>query len=190
MKETEQRNEKANFREHYQEAINKSEDDFEKNLIFLSSGALGLTLIFIEKIVPPKDSICLYFLILGWVLLAITLAINLISHLISKKYLQKSQRDYDEYVNETIDFDKLDEKLSKRNKKMDCINWISVIIFISGILSIVLYTSLNFQNMAKKTTPNTKTTIRVEKVQLGRTSPTPPKPVVQNTIAKPNNDKK
>ncbi len=190
MIETEQRNEKANFREHYQVAINKSEDDFEKNLIFLSSGALGLTLIFIEKIVPPKDSICLYLLIIGWGLLALTLAVNLISHLISKKDIQKSQSDYDNYVNETIDYDKLVEKQTIRNKKMDCINWLSVIIFISGILTIVLYTSLNFQNMAKKTTSSTKTTIRVEKVQLGRTSPTPQKPVVQNTIAKPNKDKK
>ena len=181
-KDKEIRNKKADFREHFQEAINKSEDDFEKNLIYLSSGALGLTLIFIEKIVPPQNSVYLFFLILGWALLTITLAVNLISHLISKKYIQQSQRDYDEYENQLIEYDKLDKSLSKRNNTIDKINWFSVVFFVLGIVSIVFYTSVNFYNMAKQNNTTTSNkVVKSEKINLGRTVPVPQKPIVNTT---------
>ena len=185
-----QRTEKADFRELYQQAINKSEDDFEKNIIYLSSGALGLTLIFIEKIVSPYNSVYLFFLILGWSLLTITLAVNLASHLISKKFIQKSQIDFDDYINEALDYEKLDKNITSRNKKIDWINWISLALFILGILSIVLFTSLNFINMAKQKDNSTvKNSSKSVKVELGRVIAIPQKPIVNNSSTKPTKNK-
>ena len=170
------------FRKYYQEAINKSEDDFEKNLIYLSSGALGLTLIFIEKIVPPQNSIYLFLLILGWVLLTVTLGINLVSHLISKKYIQKSQSEFDDCIHLKITWDEHYENSLKRNKNIDIINWVSLGLFILGIISIVIYTSINFNNMAKqKNTTTQNKVVKSEKINLGRTVPVPQKPIVNTT---------
>jgi anaerobic C4-dicarboxylate transporter len=181
------------FRKYYQEAINKSEDDFEKNLIYLSSGALGLTLIFIEKIVPPQNSIYLFLLILGWVLLTVTLGINLVSHLISKKYIQKSQSEFDDCIHQKITWDEHYENSLKRNKNIDIINWVSLGLFILGIISIVIYTSINFNNMAKqKNTTTQNNVVKSEKINLGRTVPVPQKPIVNitntNSTKKKNNE--
>ncbi|MEY3500718.1 MAG: hypothetical protein RL308_2387 [Bacteroidota bacterium] len=189
-KDKNQRTEKADFREHYQQAINKSEDDFEKNIIYLSSGALGLTLIFIEKIVPPYNSVYLFFLIFGWSLLTITLAVNLASHLISKKFIQKSQIDFDDYINDSIDYEELDKNITSRNIKIDWINWISLALFILGILSIVLFTSLNFINMAKQKDSSTEKKIsKSVKVELGRVIALPQKPIVNNSSTKSTKNK-
>ncbi len=44
-------------REKIQEVIGKTEDYFEEKLTYISAGALGLTLTFIEKIIPLTDSV-------------------------------------------------------------------------------------------------------------------------------------
>lgn len=45
----------------------KSEDDYEKNLVYISSGTLVLSLTFIEKIVPLQGSTVVWFLIASWI---------------------------------------------------------------------------------------------------------------------------
>lgn len=44
----------------------KSEDNFEKNLIFITSGTLLLSLTFIEKIVPLANAKGIVWLIISW----------------------------------------------------------------------------------------------------------------------------
>ena len=120
-----------------QKAIDETEALFEKNLTYLSAGALGLSLTFIEKITPLDQAIALVFLIIGWILLSLTLAINLVSLLISKNYILKSQREYD---NEEPD---VFENIKKRNVIINAINWIVVILLVLGIASIVVFSSIN-----------------------------------------------
>ena len=43
-------------RDAFQKAIENSENDFEKNLTYISAGALGLSLAFIEKIVKLENA--------------------------------------------------------------------------------------------------------------------------------------
>src|SRR5688500_4917696 len=77
--------------------MGKSQDDFEKQLSFISAGALGLSLIFTEKIVKDiskADLKCL--LVAGWILLAVTLFINLISHLLATLNCRKTLQEYHE----------------------------------------------------------------------------------------------
>ena len=61
--------------------IQKSESDdlFEKAITFISSGALGLTLAFHDKIVPVENSVAVLLIAIGWFLLVATLFINLIT---------------------------------------------------------------------------------------------------------------
>ena len=59
---------------------NKSQDDFEKYINLIASGALALTITFIDKIVPISDAVFIWIIATGWGLLSLTLLLNLFSH--------------------------------------------------------------------------------------------------------------
>ncbi|MBK7128283.1 MAG: hypothetical protein IPM74_12340 [Crocinitomicaceae bacterium] len=124
-------------REIFQRAIESSENDFEKNLTYISAGSLGLSLAFIEKIVPLEFAKCKIFLILGWTLLTITLATNLASHLISIFFISKSRDDYDSQNKDS------EKNVKSRNKIISGINWATLVLLILGIGSIVYFSSIN-----------------------------------------------
>jgi hypothetical protein len=155
-------------RETFQKAIENSENDFEKNLTYISAGALGLSLAFIEKIVSLENADHSYFLVIGWTLLTITLGLNLVSHLISKHFIKISRDEFDKKDRTVI------LKIKKRNGKIDCINWITVALLILGISSIVIFSSINTVNMAKSNTKQTQQSETTKKEKFGRTIPVPP----------------
>lgn len=138
-------------RDKIQDVIAKTEDHFENKLSAISAGALGLTLTFLEKIIPLENSISAIFLIIGWTFLVLTLLLNLISHMISKHFSHKTLLDLDKSKT-SRQYKVTYFKVIKRNKKIDCLNWISVITIILGISFIVLFSSVNvLQKVNKKT---------------------------------------
>ena len=167
-------------REAFQKAIENSENDFEKNLTYISAGALGLSLAFIEKIVKLENADYSVFLIVGWALLMLTLGINLVSHLVSKHFIKLSRDEFDKKERSVI------LKIKKRNGKIDCINWVTVIFLILGISSIVVFSSINTVSMAKnKNSKQTQQSDTTKKEKFGRTIPVPP-PQTKDTSKKKN----
>jgi hypothetical protein len=120
----------------------KSDDDFEKYITFIASGSLGLTLTFIDKISPLKQSIGIWVIIVGWVFLASTLFINLLSHFLSSRYNEKTIQDLDD----EIKYDDLINNIDKRNKLVSNLNLTSIILLGLGILFILIFTALNAYN--------------------------------------------
>lgn len=172
------------IRNKFDENRSKSEDDFEKNLTYISAGALGLSLTFIEKIITIDSSSHKWFLILGWILLGLTLSINLISHLISSYYNRISQEDFDKKAKN------LGEIIDRRNLKLSIINWSTVVLLISGVFSIIIFTSINITTMAKQKQQSQQTK-ESPKEKLGRTIPKPSdtttiKPKTENNNGKKN----
>jgi hypothetical protein len=165
---TDEENKKEKFREAFQKAIENSENDFEKNLTYISAGALALSLAFIEKIVKLENADHSYFLVIGWILLTLTLGLNLVSHLISIHFIKMSRDEFDKKDRAVI------LKIKKRNGKIDCINWITVALLFLGITSIVIFSSINTVNMAKS--KNDRLTHHSNKTKMekfGRTIPIP-----------------
>jgi len=121
------------------EQKSKSDDDFEKYITFIASGALGLTITFIDNVNPLKESIAIWVIALGWVLLAFTLFINLLSHFLSSKYNEKTVQDIDD----EIEYEKLTNRIDSRNKIISRLNLISIILLGLGIISILIYTIIN-----------------------------------------------
>jgi hypothetical protein len=111
-KNEEQISEWKEFRKSVYENKLKSEDDYEKYLTLISSGALALSITFIEKIVNLNNATCKGLLIAGWVLLTITLLGSLLSHFFSRKYSEKTINDIDDT---NIEFEVLLTNLEKRN---------------------------------------------------------------------------
>jgi uncharacterized membrane protein len=156
---------KESVRNKFDETRNKSEDDFEKSLTLISAGSLGLSMAFIEKIVTIDDSTNVWTLITGWVFLALTLFLNLISHLISSYYSRISQEEFDAKHKD------LNKNIDKRNKNITRINWLTVILLIIGISFIVIFASINISKMAKDNQPKKTSNLSHEK--FGRTIPKP-----------------
>ena len=131
--------EDKDYRVSLEHAISGSEDDFEKNLVYLSAGSLVLSIGFIEKIVPMDNAKYTGFLIVSWCLIALTLLLNLASYLISADNGTKAREDLD---NDVFDYKERYDKLKARNKKIRKVNWTSYSLFSLGIISIIIYCSI------------------------------------------------
>lgn len=69
--------------------LSYSNEQFDKNVLFIASGALGISFAFIEKLVPNiKLSICKSSLIGAWYLFGCVIFISLVSHFISSLSLR------------------------------------------------------------------------------------------------------
>lgn len=163
-----------------QRMIEKSGDDFEKNLTYISAGALGLSLTFIEKIIKIEDSNYRLYLIGGWIFLALTLFVNLISHLNSRSSGEKSNEEFSEISVSDKDYkskmDILINKIKRRNKLINWINYATLLFLILGISLIIIFISLNVMSKTNevKTSPKMEQkglTIPVPKVQTSTTTP-------------------
>jgi hypothetical protein len=120
-------------REILQKIKEKSDDDFEKNITFISAGALGISMTFIEKIVNLPKAIHLWIIITAWGFLTLTLLANLLSHYLSSCYHLKAIEEYD-----------------ARNKKITRLNLSTIFTLILGIILLIIFLSINFYNMGDK----------------------------------------
>lgn len=169
----------ADYRISVSENKSKSQDDFEKYINLMASGALALTLTFLEKIVVIDQAIFKGFIVTGWFLLPITLLSNLYSHYKSIIDSDETLKDIDENK-----FDDIFKNIEKRNLTINWLNRISIWSLILGVLCIITFVTINFYNMSDKAkpSPNQQSNPSREE-QLGRSIPPPPR----NT---PNNPKK
>ena len=124
----------------------KSDDLFEKAITLISSGGLGLTLTFYDKIIPIEKANFILILALGWFLLIITLLINLYSHYLSSKSVSKTIDDVDNLVDYKISHETFQSNMSKRNKKIDILNESSIYLLTIALLSIITYVTINLYN--------------------------------------------
>jgi uncharacterized membrane protein len=121
------------------EAINDSQDHFEKNLVYLSAGSLALSIGFVEKFAKQNPANYNLLIIISWLLLAFTLLLNLASHLISVENSSKAREEIDLGLPDEV----LYANITQRNNKMRKINWITLFLFAFGVITSVIYCSIN-----------------------------------------------
>jgi predicted histidine transporter YuiF (NhaC family) len=121
----------------------KSDDQFEKAITFITSGSLGLTITFHSNIVPVENAIYVLLIAFGWIFLVATLFVNLMSHYLSSKSLDKSMDEIDEVIQYKISFSTLQSNLNKRNKKIDNLNKMSLAFLAIGLILIIFYITTN-----------------------------------------------
>jgi heme/copper-type cytochrome/quinol oxidase subunit 2 len=171
MKKTkEEIDEWKEFRKSVFENKIKSEDDYEKYITLISSGALGLSITFIEKIVSLNSALYKWILITSWILLTITLFVSLLSHFFSRKYSEKTIED----VDNDLEYELIFENITRRNKYLEYFNFSTITTLFLGIISIVIFVSININIMSDKS--NTKPTQQPKPLteEKGRTIPRPP----------------
>jgi uncharacterized membrane protein YgcG len=161
MKTTE---EKDRVRAEFYSSIDKSENDLERKITYISAGALALSITFMEKIVDLTSAEHFYLLIIGWILLALTLAVNLISTLTSRKLTMKSLKDFDNEIEES----ELIKNIAKRNNLISNLDLASLISLLIGIFFVVIFCSVNLENRKINNDMSDK-----DKIEKGRVIQTP-----------------
>ncbi|WP_346320316.1 hypothetical protein [Chitinophaga sp. YIM B06452] len=178
----------SDYKVHLQQLVNKSQDTFEKQLSYISGGAIGASMLIVEKFYEkPWLTEWKLLLLMGWFLLVITLLINLISHLLAAKVLNQTIFDIS---NNHYDF----IKAEKRGNKIQYLNLLSVLSLFVGTTLIIIFITYNsfFMTEPKPTQPSQPT--REEK--FGFVPEPPPKitpqspPVSSPTPTKPNENKR
>jgi hypothetical protein len=168
----------------------KSEDDYEKNIIYIAAGTLVLSLTFLEKIVNLNESSAVWFLIWSWILLSVTLLGNLVSHQLAAYYHEKYRLLYAECLD---DMSLPDLKLKKYNDIMLKLNWGTTSTLFLGIAMLVTFCSINAYQKASPKTDNNKNKMSKENkpqtnqpdTQKGRTISQPVTRPVQQPAAQP-----
>jgi len=112
----------------------ESSSQFDKQILYISSGALGLTFSFIKDIVDIGTAQYKPMLLIGWLILIIVVLISLFSHYFSMKSLNQRMEDVEAASS---------PKADKFNKIVSCLNLIMLLALSSGILFIIIFTFIN-----------------------------------------------
>lgn len=126
------------YRNYLIESKQSSQNLLDKYLISLSSGSLGLSIIFVNNIVKDDPIYCKSLLIISWFLFSITILIVLISFLSSIHSFSKaiSQTDSNKIYNEVPG--------GLWNTLTKTLNIISISFFLLGLILLLTFVSLNF----------------------------------------------
>jgi hypothetical protein len=121
-------------------AEKESSQYFDKAILTLAAGALGLSLTFIDRIAPSPKGCTLYLLGVAWILFCASMLSTLISFLTSQLACRK-QREIlqDEFYSKT------EPTKNTASKITNILNWIAIILFILGVAFLVTFSVVNLE---------------------------------------------
>jgi hypothetical protein len=130
---------------HQWEVFNKISLDmdarFDKALFTIAAGSFGLSFAFIDRIVPLGSAACMAVLIASWACFAGCLIVMVLGHLLSAEAYRK-QRD-DVAKNMALQFNGEPAEDTNVADAVSPCNYISLILYIGGIICLLLFVLLN-----------------------------------------------
>jgi hypothetical protein len=156
------------FIEELQEIEIKNSEAFDRTIISLSTGSLGFSIAFLDKIVPYNKADFLLLLIVSWGLLSVTIILNIISHFIANWECEKLK-------GFSVQFhfhfkEEFKGKLNKFKSKAAILNIASAGLFIVSICLIVLFVSINILKgdtpMADKGRGNQRPPVSIPEIRI------------------------
>lgn len=122
----------------YLDLLNKvyfeSSTQFDKQLLFVASGALGLSLAFIKDIVVLSKATNKELLLLSWISFGLVILINVISHYTSLKAIN--------YKIENI-YKKKDRFSQSFNSVTKYFNIMMIVFLASGLVLLIVFIGIN-----------------------------------------------
>lgn len=116
-----------------------SSAEFDKNILYISSSALGISFAFIEKIVCLECAHHKDLLLWSWILFAVTILLSLVGSYLSLQFNQKAIENYNPKNPERA----YEVKEHRFNIILNLSNVLSIITLISGIVFTLLFVHLN-----------------------------------------------
>jgi hypothetical protein len=117
---------------------------FDRWVITLSAGALGLSITFIKQIAPKPKAATVWYLGLSWIAFGIALLLMLLSLIMSQSALRKQREILD------ADYRELENARDAKNIPAvytNYLNWASVVFFIVGVVLLGTFTILNLPTL-------------------------------------------
>lgn len=129
----------SEYRKHLQNAEQKSQEDFDKTVLSLSGGALGISFIFLKDVIGPNPIVQPFLLFSAWVAWGLSTFSVLSSYYLSHLALRKAMRQVDD---NTI-----------RNQKPGgfysvctaALNAMGALLFVAGVFFIVFFANANLK---------------------------------------------
>jgi|SRR5690554_675202 len=116
------------------ETYKESSKQFDRNVLYIASGALVLSLNFITEIIDFDNVICKYLLLISWSLFVFVIVISLLSHYVSMKAINQKMK--------TIEDDN-DSTSLLLNRLVSILNLIMLIFLPLAIFLLIIFTFLN-----------------------------------------------
>lgn len=131
----EQENKELNHVDH---VSNYSNQQFDKNILFIASGALGISFAFIKDIIPDFEKATHKgFLISSWYVFAGVIFISLISQFIVSRACDWA------YINQHLDSKVYNRKLKWWNYPIRILNITSVLAILVGTIFLIYFINQN-----------------------------------------------
>lgn len=111
-------------------------ESFDKQAIYIASGALAISLTFVKNIVPIDNSVLLWLFFISISFFALSILLSFLSFLISSQI-----------INNNIEFLKNPKNREFKNDKITTtLNWVVAGLVSIGIILIVIYTISNMSH--------------------------------------------
>ena len=129
-------NDLKEYRNQLISAEQKAQDDFDKTILSLSSGALGISFVFLKDIIGNAP-VSNFLLVIAWLSWALSSTSVLVSFYLSHKALR--------YAIKQVDFNKIREEHpgSWYDKFTGFFNGLGLILFVTGLFSMIWFIILN-----------------------------------------------
>ncbi|MFO0793178.1 MAG: hypothetical protein U0586_03900 [Candidatus Brocadiaceae bacterium] len=118
---------------------------FDKAILTLASGALGLSITFIKQIAPHPKSQSIYFLIAAWTFFSFSILSTLISFLTSQSACRRQREILDQDISE-----KEPENKNNAGDWTSRLNYLSIAFFILGIIFLIVFSVFNLPEGGEK----------------------------------------
>lgn len=115
-------------------AFNHSSTQFDKNILFIASGALGLSMNFINDFVVIKCASFKFLLFISWIFLVVVILASLVSHYLSIKAVNKKIEHF---------YNPEDKKSKNLNSWVQRLNIAMIILLILALIILISFIFLN-----------------------------------------------
>ena len=115
---------------------------YDKHILTLASGALGLTRLFVDKIAQKPVCWTFLLLIITWVSFAFSILSTLISYKTSQRAYRENCDNWDKFEAGKTAADEVSDS-SSWSKATSILNVLSMCLFVVGMFSFIIFASCN-----------------------------------------------
>lgn len=118
-----------------QKLEHEAQEQYDKNVLYLSTGALGVSFAFLKDIVSINDAVSIWWLICAWIFWALSVTAVLYSFYSSRLAMRKAIEAFDDGK----------EQKDKSDVWTSCLNFASGALFVLGLFSIIVFVYNNIE---------------------------------------------
>jgi hypothetical protein len=127
----------SDHRLHLRDAAQKSQGEYDKTVLALSGGALGVSFAFLDKVIARGPTLHPWLLVAAWMCWAVSLTLVLFSHHVSRLALEKA-------IQQTDSGERCEDRPGGFwSVVLEVRNWGSGLVFVIGVIMMTAFVAFN-----------------------------------------------